>query len=61
MCNYASIKFLTWPHEPDKDSARPLAAAGNSHVRSQLKNGFCIFFYRNVALHYVSQDFGRNT
>ena len=32
--------------------------AGNSQVRTQLKNGFFIFLYRNVALYY--QDFGRS-
>ena len=21
MCNYGNIKFLTWPHEPEKDAA----------------------------------------
>ena len=57
MCNYAITKLLTWPHQPKK--MRP--QAGNSHVRTQLKSGFLIFFYLNVALDYVSQDFGRNT
>ena len=56
MCNYANTKLLTWPHQSKK--MRP--QAGNSHVRTQLKSGFLIFFYRNVALDYVSQDFGRN-
>ena len=56
MCNYAITKLLTWPHQPKK--MRP--QAGNSHVRTQLKSGFLIFFYRNVALDYMSQDFGRN-
>ena len=33
--------------------------AGNSDVRTQLSNGFFIFIYFNVALYYVSQDFGK--
>lgn len=37
------IKFLTWPHEPE--NIRPLA--GNSHIYTQLKNGFFIFLYRH--------------
>ena len=57
MCNYANTKLLTWPHQTKK----MLPQAGNSHVRTQLKSGFLIFFYRNVALDYLSQDFGLNT
>ena len=29
--------------------------------RTQLKNGFLVFFYRNVTVYFVSQDFGRST
>ena len=32
--------------------------AGNSHVHTQLKNGFFIFLYHNVVLYYLSQNFG---
>ena len=35
--------------------------AGNSRVRTRLKNGFFIFLYRNIALYYTSEDFGRST
>lgn len=35
--------------------------AGNSHVRTRLKNGFFILLYCNVALYYMSEDFGRST
>ena len=34
--------------------------AGNSHVHTQLENGFFIFLYSNVALYFVSNDFGRS-
>lgn len=42
-----------------KKKIRP--QAGNSRVRTRLKNGFFIFLYRNVALYYTSEDFGRST
>ena len=58
ICHYANVKFPTWPHEPEK-KIRP--QAGNSRVRTRLKNGFFIFLYRNVALYYTSEDFGRST
>ena len=57
ICHYANVKFPTWPHEPEK-KIRP--QAGNSRVRPRLKNGFFIFLYRNVALYYTSEDFGRS-
>ena len=34
--------------------------AGNSHVHTQLENGFFILIYSNVALYFVSNDFGRS-
>ena len=37
-----------------------LPQAGNSHVRTQLKNDFFLFLYYNVPSYYVSQDFGRS-
>ena len=43
ICNYAKIKFLTWPHEAEKD------LAANFHVRTQLENDFFLFLYSNVA------------
>ena len=52
VCNYANVKFVKWPHEP---------AANRKFSCSQSENGFFFtFLYRNVALYYVSHDFGRS-
>ena len=56
ICYYANIKFLTWPHKPEK-----YPAASRKFSRSHVIEERLSLLYRNVALYYVSQDFGRNT
>ena len=51
ICNYARIKFLTWPYEPEKD----LAASRKPRVCIQLKSRFFVFLHCNVALYYESE------
>ena len=53
VCNYANVKFLKWPHEPA--ATRKFSC---SHPVGE--RFFFIFLYRNVALYYVSHDFGRS-
>ena len=53
VCNYANVKFLKWPHEPA--ATRKFSC---SHTVGEWF--FFIFLYRNVALYYVSHDFGRS-
>ena len=51
ICNYETIKFLTWPYEPEKD----LAASRKPRVCIQLKSRFFVFLHCNVALYYESE------
>ena len=56
ICYEANIKFLTWPHKPEK-----YLAASRKFSRSHVIEERLSLLYRNVALYYMSQDFGRKT